>query len=186
MIIDKEGLAGLISIVGGKLTNFREVSREAVDLVARKLGRGEQHAPWPSEAWADLPAAPTELEELAAAHELEPAQIDHLATLYGPRLFDVLALADSEPSLRQRICPHNPDIAAQAVYAVQHELAVTLADVLVRRTGIGLSCCLGLDCAPTAARLLACHAGWDEERVSQELADYRQYITKTYHPAHQK
>ena len=179
----EEGLAGLISIVGGKLTNFREVSREAVDLVARKLGRGEQHAPWPSEAWADLPAAPAELEELAAAHELEPAQIDHLATLYGPRILDVLALADSEPSLRERICPHNPDIGAQAVYAVQHELALTLADVLVRRTGIGLSCCLGLDCAPTAARLLACHAGWDEERVSRQLAEHREYVTKTYHPA---
>jgi glycerol-3-phosphate dehydrogenase len=178
----EEGLAGLVSIVGGKLTNFREVSREAIDLVARKLGRGQHPAPWPQHPWAGLPANPTEVEELATAHGLEPAQVDHLATLYGPRLFDVLALADSEPSLRQRICPHNPDIAAQAVYAIQHELALTLADVLIRRTGIGLSRCLGLDCAPTAARLLARHAAWDEERAAQEVAEYRQYVTKTYHP----
>jgi len=181
----EEGLPGLISIVGGKLTNFREVSREAVDVVARKLGRGRQPAPWPQHPWAALPASPTELEELATAHGLEPAQVDHLATLYGPRLFDVLALADSEPSLRQRICPHNPDIAAQAVYAIQHELALTLADVLVRRTGIGLSRCLGLDCAPTAARLLARYAGWDEERAAREVAEHRQYVNKTYHPAHE-
>ena len=178
----EESLAGLISIVGGKLTNFREVSREAVDLAARKLGRGQQPAPWPSPAWTNMPAS-DELGALAAAHGLEPAQIDHLATLYGPRLSDVLALADSEPSLRQRICPHNPDIGAQAVYAVQHELSLTLADVLVRRTGIGLSRCLGLDCAPTTARLLARHANWDEERVSRQLTEYRQYISQTYHPA---
>jgi glycerol-3-phosphate dehydrogenase len=177
----EEGLAGLISIVGGKLTNFRELSREAVDVVARHLGRSRDAAPWPRHAWANLPTDP-EMDVAAAAHEMEPAQVHHLATLYGPRLFDVLALADSEPSLRQRICPHNPDIGAQAVYAVQHELALTLADVLVRRTGIGLSRCLGLDCAPAAARLLAQHAGWDEERVSRELAEYRAYITRTYHP----
>lgn len=178
----EEGLSGLISIVGGKLTNFREVSREAVDLVVRKLGRGRTFASWPSHPWKDLPTAPAELEELAAAHGLEPTQIDHLTTLYGPRLFDVLALAQSDPSLRQRICPHNPDIGAQALYAIQQELAFSLADVLVRRTGIGLSRCLGLDCAPTAARLLARHAGWDEERASREVAEYRQYVTKTYHP----
>jgi len=177
----EEGLQGLISIVGGKLTNFREVSREAIDLAARKLDRGRDAAPWPSQAWAGLPASPAELKELATAHELEPTQVDYLATLYGPRLSDVLALADSEPSLRQRICPHNPDIAAQAVYAIQHELALTLADVLVRRTGIGLSRCLGLDCAPTAARLLTRYAAWDEERAAREVAEYRRYITATYH-----
>jgi len=178
----EEGLAGLISIVGGKLTNFREVSREAVDLVARKLGRGRDAAPWPQHAWAGLPTGAAELEELATAHGLEPAQVDHLATLYGPRLSDVLALADGEPSLRQRICPHNPDIGAQAVYAVQHELALTLADILVRRTGIGLSRCLGLDCAPAAASLLARHAGWDPDQSGRELADYREYVARTYHP----
>ena len=51
-----------------------------------------------------------------------------------------------------------------------------------RRTGIGLSRCLGLDCAPAAAHLLARHAGWDEDRISRELAEYRRYITNTYHP----
>jgi glycerol-3-phosphate dehydrogenase len=175
----EEGLAGLISIVGGKLTNFRELSREAVDVAARHLGRGLDAAPWPRHPWADVPTE-REMEVAAAPHGLELAQIHHLATLYGPRLSDVLSLARREPSLRQRICPHNPDIGAQAVYAVQSELALTLADVLVRRTGIGLSGCLGLDCAPAAARLLAQHAGWDDERVSRELADYRAYITRTY------
>jgi len=98
------------------------------------------------------------------------------------RFAGVLVLADAEPSLRERICPHNPDIGAQAVYAVRHELALTLADILVRRTGIGLSRCLGLDCAPAAAHLLARHAGWDEDRISRELAEYRQHVTNTYHP----
>jgi glycerol-3-phosphate dehydrogenase len=79
-------------------------------------------------------------------------------------------------TLGERICPQNPDIAAQIGEAVEREWAATLADLLLRRTGIGTSPCLGLDCAERAADLMGHAAGWDAARQAQEVYDYRQLI----------
>ncbi len=162
---DAEGLGGLISIVGGKLTGYRHVAEETVNLVLRLLGRTARPC-----RTATLPLVPG----------VAPATTDtltrHLVSVYGGRAGLVLALARLDPSLAEPLCPHGPDIGAQVVYAVRHELACTVADVLLRRTPCGWNRCRGLDAAPRAAALLARELGWDAERTAAAVMAYRQEV----------
>jgi glycerol-3-phosphate dehydrogenase len=107
---------------------------------------------------------------------LDAAQVEHLVTLYGLRAKEVVDRVRRDPSGAERICPRNPDLAAQVTVAVEREWAMTLADLLLRRTGIGTSACLGLDCAERAAALMGSAAGWDSDRQAGEVAAYRKLI----------
>jgi len=173
-----DGLAGFISIIGGKITPYRHLAEEVVTLVCRKL-RIEQRAltksrcePLPGGA----PVVPRDVEEAARALGLTSDTVAHLLALYGSLSWEVLELVERERTLAERLCPHHPDIAAQIVYAVEREHAVHLADIFLRRTAIGWGRCLGLACAATAARYL----GWDAPRAQEEITAYRDELARMF------
>ena len=103
-----------------------------------------------------------------------------LATsLLGPvqgALAAVLTVAGRAPELKERLCPTNPDIRAQLVYAVEHERTETLRDFLLRRTGIGTSACQGKDCCESIARRMGELKGWEPRRVDREIGEYLEAI----------
>jgi len=103
---------------------------------------------------------------------VEPVVLETLVETYGRRYREVLDRTVSRPDLKARLCPSNPDIAAQLAQAVECEAALSLEDVLLRRTGIGTSPCLGRDCAETIAGRMAALCGWDHARQERELAAY--------------
>ena len=71
-------------------------------------------------------------------NNLEPDVRGHLLHLYGSRAGEVVAAAEADPALLDRLHPDGPDIVAQAAYAVTHEWALTVEDVLRRRTTVTL------------------------------------------------
>jgi glycerol-3-phosphate dehydrogenase len=174
-----EGPAGsFLSITGTKLTCFRSLAEEAVDQVGRLLNRlepcrthrlaldgsdGEETIE--VRLWADIP-------DLGHRSGLEPAQVQNLLNTYGRRYPTVLAVAGRAPEMKERLCAQNPDIRAQLVYAVEHERTETLADFMLRRTGIGTSPCLGKDCCEPIARWMAEINGWDRQRTDREIYQY--------------
>jgi glycerol-3-phosphate dehydrogenase len=174
-----EGDGGsFLSITGTKLTCFRSLAEEAVDQVGRLLGRpapcrthrlaldgsdGEETIE--VRLWADVP-------DLARRSGLTPAQIQNLLNTYGRRYPAILAMASRAPELRERLCKQNPDIRAQLMHAVEHERTGTLADFLLRRTGIGTSPCMGKDCCETIAVQMGELHGWDRARIDREIRDY--------------
>jgi glycerol-3-phosphate dehydrogenase len=85
----------------------------------------------------------------------------------------VLALASEQPELARRIVPDLPDLLAEAPFSVRHEQAASLADVLLRRTRLGLLDARSLvdaaGPARTVAEAMAPELGWDPARVDQEL-----------------
>jgi glycerol-3-phosphate dehydrogenase len=81
-------------------------------------------------------------------------------------------MASRAPELRERLCKQNPDIRAQLMHAVEHERTGTLADFLLRRTGIGTSPCMGKDCCETIAVQMGELHGWDRARIDREIRDY--------------
>ena len=85
---------------------------------------------------------------------------------------NILRLASSDDSLRQTLCPHSPHIVAEAVEAVRHEFAVSLADVLLRRVPVALSACWSEECTRTAARRLGEALRWPEARINMEIEDF--------------
>jgi glycerol-3-phosphate dehydrogenase len=95
-----------------------------------------------------------------------------LVTTYGRRAGAVLDAARRLPGGAERLCKNAPEIVAQLHWAVEGELAVSLQDVLLRRTGIGTGPCLGLDCAPAIAQRMGTLLGWSARRVEAELDAY--------------
>jgi len=99
-------------------------------------------------------------------------------TTYGRGYRRVIEMAGKVAGGGERLCPTNPDIVAELHLAVQDELAVSLQDVLLRRTGIGTSACQGLDCAESIAQRMATLLGWRPRRREAELDAYRAHVAR--------
>jgi glycerol-3-phosphate dehydrogenase len=130
------GRRGMVSVAGGKLTTWRLIGARAARLALAPLGLRPPSRPMALPGAAPLTAVD---QGLAASHPGLPADVrSHLARHYGTRSAAVLAPADAEPGLLERIHPGGPDIWAQAVYGRDHEWAATVDDVLRGRTTVAL------------------------------------------------
>jgi glycerol-3-phosphate dehydrogenase len=168
---DQEGLSGLLSVVGGKLTSYRALAQEALDLIASKVPT--RAADCSTDSRPLVPGLPpTGTDPLAR----------HLTAILGANADRVLALARLDPELGAPLCAHGPDVIAQAVHAVRSEGARTVADVLLRRTPAGWNRCRGLDAAPSVARVLAAELGWDKCAEDAAVSAYRAEVDATLVP----
>jgi glycerol-3-phosphate dehydrogenase len=173
------GYAGLYSVIGGKLSTFRSLARD----VMRRLGPalGPTHSTPRAGSAAD--AGETEPAR-RLLQQVGPAIGDHLRSLYGPRLGALAQIVESDPELLAPLCPHGPDLVGQAVLAVRSEAAMTVADVLLRRVGVGWNSCLGLDCAQRVAELIGRELGWSAEEIQRQTDAYASEVRQTfYRPA---
>lgn len=127
------GPKGVVHVTGGKLTTYREMASQVVDLIAGTARRANQTANLP------LPGGDQAVEDLE--HDVQDliadaAVRDRLLAAYGSRWRDVWALGENDSRLRERIAPAHAAIGAEFVYGVEQEMAVTLGDLLIRRTGL--------------------------------------------------
>jgi glycerol-3-phosphate dehydrogenase len=103
--------------------------------------------------------------------------IPHLIAAYGSRYRDVLALAADRPDWRTRVAKESPVIGAELVQAVRGEMAVTLADAVIRRTPLGALGDPGDDALARAAAIVGGELRWSEERRRSEIADVKRFYT---------
>jgi glycerol-3-phosphate dehydrogenase len=159
----EDGAAGMISVIGGKLTTAASLAREC----ARRLG-----VPAPEPQFASLADAAL-AEELVERFVREvgewvpPQTARALAEWHGPCAAEIARRA-CIPQLGRTICEHTPHIVAEAVHAADHECAVTLADILLRRVPVALGACWSEECARNAAQRIGWALGWDEHRIAAE------------------
>jgi glycerol-3-phosphate dehydrogenase len=179
----RDGVPGIVSVVGGKITGYRAIAEEVGVLVARRVGQGErrrsatQQRPLPGGFLRDLPTyVEHELWPRAQRLGLDREQAEHLGAVYGSLAPSVLARVEADPELGRRICPNQSSIAAEIARAVDDEWAMSLGDVLLRRTPIGLSACQGLDCLDTTADCMAALLGWDAAERAHQMDAYRREI----------
>ena len=171
--------SGLISIVGGKLTTYRVMAGQVVDHVARRLHELDGR-PLPDRA-------PTDQEQLpgGAAHDLTLLARDieregftsevaeHLVRSYGSEAPAVARLARSDIALRRPIVPGHPALRAELLHAIRREMAVTLSDLLVRRTHVFYETPgHAVAEAPELVELAARELNWDAARKAVELTAY--------------
>jgi glycerol-3-phosphate dehydrogenase len=167
-----ETSSGLVTITGGKFTTWRRMAKSAVDRIVEREGR---EAPCRTH---EIPIGqPADAAALPEVPGVDEQTREHLAARYGHAARDVLRLAAAAPQLAARITPDLPDIAAEAAFAVGHEQARSLADVLLRRTRLGLLDARRLttpdsEGARRAARAVAGELGWDDQRIERELRDW--------------
>jgi glycerol-3-phosphate dehydrogenase len=173
-----EGLPGLYSIVSGKLTTYRQLAEDAVDLVMKQdFGRKSKcvnkNVPFPGAQEADLSAL---REELLAQDLIKPDSIDRLLAIYGSRARLVVQLAMKDQALAERFDPNSAAIAAELVVATKFEFAETLTDVYSRRILLAFEPGHGLASARRAAELLAQSLGWSSAQIEENILEYRQWL----------
>jgi glycerol-3-phosphate dehydrogenase len=163
-----------VTITGGKLTTWRRMAKLAVDRIVEREGR---EAPCRThEIQLGQPAGEG---DLPAVEGVDEDSRHALAGRYGFAARAVLALAGERPELARRIVPELPDLLAEVPIAIRFEQAATLADVLLRRTRLGLLDARSLvapesEAARTVAGVMAAELGWDDARTARELEAWRE------------
>ena len=147
------GGAPLLTVLGGKITTFRTLAEQAVDVIAPALGK--HHGAWTAQAclpggdlFGPVPSARAlrEYDSWAAGVNaryafLSPALVRRYARAYGTRIHQMLQGCRSLADLGPAIVPGL--YAAEADYLVRHEFAASGADILWRRTKLGLHVAAG-------------------------------------------
>jgi glycerol-3-phosphate dehydrogenase len=173
-------LNGLISVIGGKLTTYRSLSEQTVDKVFKKLGKTSPpcrtaEVALPGAAYDKLPGT---ADDLSTEPPLGQATRDHLIGVFGRRARRVLEIARRQPGLAKQIDPHTGAIGAEIVFAVSEELSITLGDILLRRTMIGMGPDLGRGSINAALEACKAELGWSQARIERERNDYLRYIAR--------
>ncbi len=150
--------SGLLTITGGKWTTYRRMAQDAVDQAAVIGGLDE---------------TPCRTEELRIHGYHESAESFGTLELYGDDAAGIEALIQEEPRHADRLHEKSTVIAAQVVWAVRHEMARTLEDVLARRTRcLLLDARQSIEMAPKAAALMAGELGHDETWQREQVQAY--------------
>ncbi len=166
---------GLVLVAGGKLTTYRVMAKDAVDVAAESLdGVGPSITDRVPLLGADgFQARTNQRVAIARSSGLPVARIDHLLGRYGGLVDEVLAIVAGDQTLAAPLEGTDDYLAAEVVYAVTHEGARHLDDMLTRRTRISIETFdRGTSSARPAAMLMAGVLGWDEARVDEEVDHY--------------
>ncbi len=170
---ETDGLQGLITVEGGKFTTSRNLAEKAIDLVEKKLGRRHTVSPtakrflWGSQI-RDMQSFILDIRH--KNRDFDETTLEYLGRNYGTEFEPVLDLARRDRFLSE-ILNDDGEVLSQAVYAVRHEMARTLSDIVLRRTGIATLGNPGLPVLENVAQLAAKELGWDGKKIETELAD---------------
>jgi len=173
-----ESQSGLVTVAGGKLTTHRLMGEQLTDRVQKRLAeKFGVHARSGCRTKEPLEGAQIERVRVSGVDE---SVGKHLLDAYGPDATWVLAYAEENPILGERIVPKNPYLMAESLYAVRHEMALTLCDVLIRRTHVIYETRGGgVEQARAVAELIAPRLGWDEVEIKRQVADYAAQVALT-------
>jgi len=170
---------GMVTIVGGKLTTYRRMAQDTVDVLAKRDGMPISQ---PTKnlllagaiGWRD---AKREIDARGQQLGLAPDIIEHLEFNFGSHARSILDLIEKDESLRERLVPDLPYVRAEVVYACRAEMAMTLEDMLARRTRIILEDgARGASIAPQVASLMARELGWSSDQAHSQVEQYRALV----------
>jgi glycerol-3-phosphate dehydrogenase len=166
---------GLVLVAGGKLTTYRVMAQDAVDAAARSLPHAGASITdrVPLLGASGFEARTNQRVAIARSSGLPVARVGHLLERSGGLVDGVLAIVARDPALGEPLEGTEDYLAAEVVYAVSHEGARHLDDVLTRRTRISIETFdRGTASARPAAALMAGVLGWDDSRVDEEVDHY--------------
>jgi len=155
--VREEDIEGLVTVKGGKLTTARNLAERTVDIIAKRLDKKV------SCKTHETPLYGSTIGHAEYLEKNSQKNIENLINTYGSKYREVLKYSQSE-------------IKAQILYAMEEEMALTLEDVMLRRTGIGTlgepNYIYALDIAGT----MADHLGWDNAKKIDEVINFKNKI----------
>ncbi len=175
----QDGVPGMISIIGGKLTTAASLARR----VATALRIKPEPLPKVTVPIGNASGIQTVLrhwaQSLSRGSGVGEDTVMQIASIYGPRTPKVVALASYDERMLRPLCDHTKHVVAEAIYAIRSECAITMADVLLRRVPVGLGPCWSAECSRTAVARIGIVLGWNEsecesqaEALDQERNDF--------------
>jgi glycerol-3-phosphate dehydrogenase len=174
-----DGVEGIVTVAGAKYTTARAVAERVTTQLLVKLQRPAVPA---RTATTPLPGGTIRDVGLAIAEArrdydegLPTDTIPHVVAAYGSRYRAVLELAADRPDWRTRLAPDSPVIGAELVQAVRSEMAMTLADAMIRRTPLGALGYPGDAAAERAATIVRTELKWSDDRQREEIAAVRRF-----------
>lgn len=180
-----DGIEGLLSVIGVKLTTVTDVARKAVDMVFRKLGK----VPSPdlnsaTPLWGSRAEVGWFKDYLATILRKRPSALGeevvrHLVHNYGTEDERVMRYAEENPAWLTRVTKGSPVIWAEIVHAIRDEMAQKLSDVILRRTEVGEGGYPGDKCLAACAEMMAKEKGWDRLKTEKEIDE----VKAIYKPA---
>lgn len=180
-----ESRSGLLSIVGGTLTTYRAMAAEVVDRVAVRLHDldGRRVPPRSQTDREPLPGGeardPQFLIDEVVREGFPRTIAEHLVGAYGSESPAIVRMAQSDPALATLVTPGQPVLRAELIHAMRREMAVTLTDLLMRRTHLFFDAPEHAAAeARTVAAMAAAEMGWDRARIASEVAAYLQEVER--------
>lgn len=177
---ETDGVAGFLTIAGGKMVTYRLMAEDTVDAVFETWGH--EPPPCPTREMtlpggAEAPSA----REMAAEFEMPLHTVERIRSRYGALTAEILAPARSDPRLKNHVCTCEPVTEAEIRWAVRHTLVRTLDD-LRRRVRMGVGPCQGMGCTRRAATLVAEELGQDAAYARWLVDDFLQERWKGRQP----
>jgi glycerol-3-phosphate dehydrogenase len=171
--------SGLISIMGGKWTTHRAMAQDTIDAVQKYL-----NVPVTPTLTRNRPLTgasgftPVYWMNLVREYNISVQTARHLAGRFGTNTPEVLDLAKKNPELAKPIVAGMAPIRAEIVQGIR-DMAVTIEDVLARRTGLEFfSWRASKEAAPVVGSILAKHLGWSAEQMRNAIGQYVEKIDK--------
>ena len=175
-------VAGLVSVTGGKLTTYRAMAREVVDVVQRALAMPVSRATTSRRALPGGEACDVHREiELATSATGDASVATRLVHAHGTAWRDVWALVASDATLGELVEPSRPYLLAELRYAATVEMALTLADLLIRRVPLAFETRdHGRAAAARVAPRVAEWLGWEPSAVAAAVAEYDTAVRRMF------
>ena len=168
-----EGLSGFITVEGGKYTTSRNLAKNVLKAVEKRLGGklGKCKTDTRRLVGCEIEDIEKFIGDIKQENsDFTTTTVEYLGRNYGTEYDRVLTLARKDSRLAE-VVNDDGEILAQVIYAIQHEMAVTLKDIFFRRTGIGTLGNPGKKVVAKVADIAAGEFGWSAERKQKEILD---------------
>ena len=173
---------GFVSLAGGKYTTYRVMAKDAVDLAVLDLRRIVSDSiteKLPLIGADGYYALTQQVANIADQSGLDEKTITHLLDRYGSLISEVLDIAENQPAYKERLIETLPYLKAEVLYAATHEGALSVADVLMRRTRISFEAPdSGLSVAAEVAKIISPALGWSDSERQKSVAEFADIVSK--------
>ena len=173
-------IKGFVSIAGGKYTTYRVMAADAVDAAVKDLDQKVSKSTTksiPIVGAAGYRNLIKQIPLLAQSYSVSTACVERLLNRYGSLVSDIFQMISKDPSLANELSPGSGYIKAEVLYAVTHEGARSLVDILTRRLRLAMEQSdHGLSISREIAKFVAPTFGWNESDIDREVLTFEKYI----------
>ena len=173
---------GFVSVAGGKYTTYRIMAKDVIDkavIELRKLTQGSVTEKLPLVGADGYFALIQQAENIAQESGLELKTVIHLLNRYGGLISEILDLILESPELAMKLDKHLPYLRAEIVYAVTHEGARSVDDVLSRRTRLAFEAVdHGVHLVEEIAGLIAPILNWSTRERNNSISEYEEMVKR--------